>query len=306
MDKKRIKKDFKSKYMNLLTDYAFKLVFGSEKNKSVLINFLNAALQGKEEIIDVEFRDKEMLPFIEDGKRMVFDIYCTTTQGTHIIIEMQRTLQPSFANRALAYCTNSLLKQILRGKKYYFEKVYGIFIMNFHLVDKAPQLIRRITLMDEDTKEPFSDRLNMIFFDLSSMTRRSLKTCKNDLERRLYLLKNMEKMTNKPKEYSIYDDLFDAADLGHLTNEEVVSYGQSRMKLEDDREGLHYYGRMEHQKGVEEGEKRGLEQGLKEGLKEGQRLMLKGIIEGLKNKGMSLKEVIAILGLPEADIKMVW
>ncbi len=52
------------RYMNLLTDYAFKRVFGSERNKPVLIKFLNAALNGKEDIVDVEFRDKEMLPFV--------------------------------------------------------------------------------------------------------------------------------------------------------------------------------------------------------------------------------------------------
>ena len=54
--------------MNLLTDYAFKRTFGSEKNKHVLINFLNAAFNGKEIITDVTFRDKEMLPFVEDGE----------------------------------------------------------------------------------------------------------------------------------------------------------------------------------------------------------------------------------------------
>ncbi|MDE6559481.1 MAG: Rpn family recombination-promoting nuclease/putative transposase, partial [Muribaculaceae bacterium] len=193
------------RYMHLLTDYAFKRLFGSEKHKPLLIDFLNSALGGKENVVDVEFRDKEMLPFVEDGKRMVFDIYCTTSNGSHIIVEMQRTLQPSFSNRALAYCSHSLVKQILKGERYHFEKVYGIFIMNFHLVDKEPRLVRRISLIDEDTHEIFSDKMHMIFFDLKMMKKRSLATCRNDLERRLFLFKNMEKMEEKDKNFPMYD-----------------------------------------------------------------------------------------------------
>lgn len=170
--------------MNLLTDYAFKRTFGTEKNKKILINFLNSALEGKEVIVDVEFRDKEALPFVEDGKRMVFDVYCTTNTGSHIVVEMQRTLQPSFSNRALAYCAHNILKQTLKGKRYHYDKVYGIFIMNFHLIDLPARLIRRVSLLDETTYELFSDKLHMIFFDLKEMKRKSLQTCKNDIERR--------------------------------------------------------------------------------------------------------------------------
>ncbi len=292
--------------MNLLTDYAFKRTFGSEKNKTVLINFLNAALEGKEVITDVEFRDKEALPFVEDGKRLVFDVYCTTDNGSHIVVEMQRTLQPSFSNRALAYCAHNIIKQTQRGKRYTFDKVYGIFIMNFHLVDLPPKLIRRVSLMDEKTHEMFSDRLHMIFFDLKEMKRRSLKTCRNDIERRLYLLKNMEKMEKRPKEYPMYDELFDAADISYLSNEEVVSYGQSRMKLEDDREGLLYYGEQQLKKGIEKGIEKGRKEGIKEGKKEGEQSMLKGIIRMLRNKGMSLKDVIETLDFPKAEIEMLW
>ncbi len=193
---------------------------------------------------------------------MIFDIYCTTSNGSHIIVEIQRTLQPSFSNRALAYCSQSIVKQILKGQRYNFEKVYGIFIMNFHLVDAPPRLIRRISLIDEQTHEIFSDKLHMIFFDLKMMKRKSLETCKNDIERRLFLIKNMEKMEERPKQYPMYDDMFEAADMTYLSNEEVVTYNASKMKLEDDRQGLLYYGEQQHRKGVEEGMEKGIEKGM--------------------------------------------
>lgn len=36
------------RYMNLMTDYAFKAVFGSVKNKKITIRFLNRVLNAKD------------------------------------------------------------------------------------------------------------------------------------------------------------------------------------------------------------------------------------------------------------------
>ncbi|MDE6273236.1 MAG: Rpn family recombination-promoting nuclease/putative transposase [Muribaculaceae bacterium] len=149
------------RYMNLMTDYAFKKVYGSPEHKNNLITLLNAALEGKEKITDIEYLDKEQLPFREDHKRVVFDIYCTTSDGSHVIVEMQRTIQPTFSDRAIAYCTHAILNQIIRGKKYSFSKVYGIYLMDFHLLGHTPKVMRRVTLMDEDSHQPFSDKMNL-------------------------------------------------------------------------------------------------------------------------------------------------
>lgn len=41
------------KYINPLTDFGFKRLFGSEFNKELLISFLNTLLDGEQEIVDV-------------------------------------------------------------------------------------------------------------------------------------------------------------------------------------------------------------------------------------------------------------
>ena len=48
------------KYADLLDDLAFKLVFGQESTKNVMIEFLNQVITDRK-IVDVEFTDKEML-----------------------------------------------------------------------------------------------------------------------------------------------------------------------------------------------------------------------------------------------------
>ncbi len=65
-------------FLNLQTDFAFKKVFGSIQNKHILIRFLNALFEGQLRVTDIKYHDKEILPSEEAGKRIVYDVYCTS------------------------------------------------------------------------------------------------------------------------------------------------------------------------------------------------------------------------------------
>ncbi|MDE6337202.1 MAG: Rpn family recombination-promoting nuclease/putative transposase, partial [Muribaculaceae bacterium] len=65
-------------YINLQTDFGFKHAFGNPKHKPALIKFLNVLFEGKLTVTDVVYHDKEILPSEKDGKRIVYDVYCTS------------------------------------------------------------------------------------------------------------------------------------------------------------------------------------------------------------------------------------
>lgn len=65
-------------FINVQTDFGFKHVFGSEKHKYVLIQFLNALFEEKLIVNDVTYHNKEIISSEEKGKRIVYDVYCTT------------------------------------------------------------------------------------------------------------------------------------------------------------------------------------------------------------------------------------
>lgn len=291
-----------SRYMNLMTDFAFKYVFGSEKNKPVLIKFLNRVLDEEDRIVDVSFRDKEAMPFASEGKRVVFDIYCVTELGHHIIVEMQRNIQPTFSDRALSYCAYAMMKQVGRGANtYMLNNVYGIFIMDFHLPGHRPQLVTNVGLYDFESKTKFSDRLKMIFLDLKMMNHESLDDCENDFERWLFLLKNMEKMESKPEKYPEFYELFDAADTSSMCCEDVVEYSKSRQRMLDERQGVLYYGEEQRKAGIEEGRK----EGIKEGIKEGARKTMISFVNRLRAQGMTATQISSMLGIPGEEIEAI-
>lgn len=88
------------KYADLLDDDVFKLVFGREATKDVMIEFLNQVIPDRK-IIDLEFIDKEMHPVERDAKGVVYDMFCKTDSGARIIVEVQRRKQPFYPERAL-------------------------------------------------------------------------------------------------------------------------------------------------------------------------------------------------------------
>jgi hypothetical protein len=54
-------------------DIAFKLVFGQDPTKNVMIEFLNQVIPDRT-IVDVEFADKEIHPYLRDMKVMLSDV----------------------------------------------------------------------------------------------------------------------------------------------------------------------------------------------------------------------------------------
>ena len=69
-----------AKYINPFTDVGFKIIFGQDINKSLLLDFLNNLLTGEKEIVDITFLDKEQLPDVVEGRSAIYDILCKTSE----------------------------------------------------------------------------------------------------------------------------------------------------------------------------------------------------------------------------------
>ena len=108
----------KLKYADLLNDYVFKLVFGQESSKDVMIEFLNQVIPDRT-IVDLQFLDKEMHPLERDRKGSVYDMFCKTDDGSRIIVEVQRRKQPFYPERAIYYSTFQIQQQVEAGAQDY-------------------------------------------------------------------------------------------------------------------------------------------------------------------------------------------
>ena len=76
--KKEKEKKIGPVYADLLCDFMFKRLFGSEANKDVLIAFLNMLLEDSE---IVDFISTEHLGLTKEDRKAIFDISCRCKDG---------------------------------------------------------------------------------------------------------------------------------------------------------------------------------------------------------------------------------
>ena len=219
------------KFINPFTDVGFKRIFGQEVSKDLLISFLNTLLEGERCITDLNFLDKEQLSETDIDRSLIYDIYCTTDTGEHIIVEMQNRAQAYFKERALLYLSKSVVGQSKRGKqgnKYDVSAVYGVFFMNFREKQFREAFRTDVGLLDMKTKELFSDKLRMIFLQLPLFTKEP-EECENYFERWIYVLKNMEVLDRMPwaAQYAAFQRLAEICETAKLTEKERERYEES-------------------------------------------------------------------------------
>ena len=78
-----------NKFVNPFSDYGWKKIFGSEVSKDLIISFLNEVIQ-QEVIVDITFRNVEMLGLKQDQRRAVFDIFCENEKGKSLFARCRK------------------------------------------------------------------------------------------------------------------------------------------------------------------------------------------------------------------------
>ena len=279
-----------AKYINPFTDMGFKRIFGQEFSKPLLLDFLNNLLYGERIIQDLRFLDKEQTALYEGDRTIIYDIYCTTNNGEHIIVEMQNRDQPNFKKRSIYYISEAISRQGKRGAdwRYDIKAVYLIAFLNFELNDIGPNFRTDVALMDMETRKVFSTDLRMIFLQLP-MFKKKPEECDNDFDRWIYVLKNMEALTRLPwaVNKSVFERIAEIADISALSKEERIKYEKAIKQYRDTlcvMEGA-------EQKGERKGERKGEQRARAE------------ISKKLFERGMAIEEIALITSLTEEEVR---
>ena len=281
------------KYADLLDDDVFKLVFGRESSKDVMIEFLNQVIPDRK-IIDLEFVDKEMHHVDRSRKDSIYDMFCKTDDGSRIVVEVQRRKQANFAERAIYYSTFSIANQVSAGAGCYdFYPVYVISILNFGFKPGGSKVKSEFRLYETDTRELLTDRVTFIFLDLSKFKKTAEELSGDILEGMYFCFKNIVSLTERPEilEHDVFRKIFEVSE---LINMDEVTRSKVIEKMTTERD---LRNQMEYalQEAIAEGHAEGHAKGLAEGLAEAARKMVAS--------GMSFEEVADILQIPEGRLK---
>ena len=142
-----------ARFIDPRVDWAFKRIFGSEDTKECLITFLNGLFEDELVIKDVTFAKTEKLGLRPDDRGVVFDVYCITNEGKHVIVEM-----PLFDKHTEAECMDIfdcwiyIVKNMNMFEQMPFSEKYPVFRKLAEIGDLRKLSREELELYDEDIK----------------------------------------------------------------------------------------------------------------------------------------------------------
>ena len=252
----------KAKYINLMVDWSFKRVFGTEVNKDILIEFLKVVFP-QFAITDITYIPTEQLGIMEDDRKAIFDVLCKTEDDKTFLVEMQRGAQKHFFERALYYTSFPIMKQ---GKKaiakeeegagpwdFSLDGVFFLGILDFEY-EQDEMTEHRYQLLETKTFKQMTDKLEFVFVEVAKFNK-SEDELEADLDKWLYRLKNMSTLLERPAALRdrVFGRLFDVAEYARLDDEERKNYVEAMNTARDTYNQIAYAHETGHKEGREEG-----------------------------------------------------
>ena len=308
-------------YIDPTTDPGFKILFGREAHKEVLIDFLNALIirNGDDPIVDIYYLDKEKVKEREEERTLLYDIHCETKCGKRFIVEMQNGKQAFFVNRSLYYTSRAVTEQ---GKTdrwdFSFMPVYGVFLMNFSLPELGESAIVDCLIWNKSTGKQLTRSMCWTYIQLPNFTKQTPEECETDIDKWLYNIKYMNTMTTMPFTVAkAFQRLEKVSRVENLSAPERRQYERDLKFFRDYENRMNYAETQGRAQGIAEGRAQGIAEGRTQGIAEGRTQGIaegrtQGIAEGraeivitLRNNGMSESDIAKFTGMTISEIQKI-
>jgi predicted transposase/invertase (TIGR01784 family) len=292
-------------FIDPLTDFGFKHLFGSVPSKELLIDFLNELFKGRKIITDLVYNKNERPGPGLKSRKMIFDLTCTGQEGEQFIIEVQRIRQQYFKDRAVYYASRLIHDQAPQGSNwdYSLKEVYFIGVMDSVLDDSDPkEYLHYVKLGYEKSGKDFYKKLGFIFIEIPKFTKTE-KELKTGVDKWLYILKNLSRLQKIPVILNtrIFLKLFAIAAVSNLTKEEYMKYEKNLMASWD---AYAIKKTIEHdrQAAMEEGMEKGMEKGMEEGMEKKSYEVVENLLSA---GGFSISKIANLANVTESFVRKV-
>lgn len=329
--------------MDLKIDYAFKQLFGIEKNKHITIIFLNALLQRNEEnrITDLTFENTEFAGDSSNDKKSRLDILARINNQDYVNIEIQFTDQYDMVKRSLYYWSNLYRKQMKVGDPYCeLKPVITVNILNFNLFGKTTKFHTSFHLFEDNEAFQLTDVLEMHFIEIPKLInswKQGKLNPQNDILARWLLLLGIVDRKNK----RVYQDLFQ--ELEEIAMKDPVlqeAFSNWEQLSADEEKQLEYEGRLKEvmdkyaaqreaelrlqkaikeatikaleegkqtgiQQGIKEGKQQGIQQGIEQGIQQGKQEERKALVKRLLLAGVEIETIATVSEMTIEQIKEI-
>jgi predicted transposase/invertase (TIGR01784 family) len=141
-----------------IDDWIFKLLFGDERNKSMLIALLASFVELPQEEYEITFLDTYLKPETEEDKLGIVDVKVKTKSGKIINIEIQVNPVKNIGKRLSFYKSKLIVEQISKSEMYsVIQRVICICITDYKLFPDTNEYMNRFVYMNPVNGLVFED-----------------------------------------------------------------------------------------------------------------------------------------------------
>jgi predicted transposase/invertase (TIGR01784 family) len=150
-------------------DYIFKNIFGVEKNKSVLLSFLNALLKGNPPIKTLQLENTDIAKILGEDKASRLDVKATSDDGTKLDIEIQCKNTGEIPQRAFHYLAKMMPSTMKARESYKGPTVIGIWILGENVTKRQNAISEAYMTFQPNDPDPYqimTKTARIIFIEL--------------------------------------------------------------------------------------------------------------------------------------------
>lgn len=261
--------DDKDFIMSPKVDFAFKMLFGDEKNKDILIAFLSSVLKlPRENFKELKLVNTELLREFKEDKKGILDVRVKNNKGEEIDIEIQVLPTKFMPQRTLFYWAKMYNGQIKAGDTYdKLQKCITINILDFECIP-INKLHTTFHISEDETGDRLTDVLEIHFLELDKLKRiDELKDAKDETLKWLRFLdaKSKEEMQVIAKQDRDIEKAYEMLEIMSKSKEKRMAYEARQAEIMDQRTR----------------EKIAKEQGIQQGIRQGEEKKAKEIAKAL-------------------------
>jgi predicted transposase/invertase (TIGR01784 family) len=295
-----------AKFLDPKNDFAFKQIFGTEKNKDILIHFLNDMIcfPGGARVTSVSFPPTVSDPDTVAKKQSVVDVLCVDEHGNQYIVEMQVANTKGFEKRAQYYAAKAYVNQMKEGDKYHnLKEIIFLAITNFVMFSDIEAYKSDHVILDLGTKTHQLKDFYFCFLELPKFNK-EIHELTTIVEKWAYFFKHASHTAPQEVEEivgadAILQKAYTALNQFYWSSLEVDAYEAERKRQLDER--------AVYEQKVSEGEAigfvKGKAEGFVEGKEKGKAEALEDVVKRLLSQGVSLETIQVATKLSPEDIQ---
>ncbi len=293
-----------SDILSVKLDFLFKLIFGDERNKDILANFLSAVLEiPVDEFYELQILNNELKKEHEEDKLGILDINVRTKSGTLINLEIQVLNKKDYERRTVYYTAKRLVEQLGESDPYTkLVQTISINIIDYDLFDYE-KFHSTFWLTEEVEGVKLTDVIRIDFLELQ----KARNTTGSDDMKQLWMdflnAKSEEELRMLAQKSEVF--IKPAAEVVRLSGDISVRelHFKRQMAIMDRMAEMEYATEKGINQGIKEGLEKGIAQGIAQGKAEGKAEGLRQAARSMKAMGISISAIAEATGLTPDEIE---